>query len=339
MTPLIYKTTADIKVPKQIYQQVLGQDESINIIKKAALQKRHVLLIGEPGTGKSLIGLALAELLPKEKLVDVLVFPNDQDENVPLIRTFPKGEGKKLVTKLRLQSMTSFKNQSIIMLIVIIIVTLFPYYLWKTGQISDIIYAASMITSMIFLVGFIIFLNIGRKLKSKEIRIPKLLIDNSGKTQAPFIDATGSHAGALLGDCLHDPLQCFPQIATISKIIQINSNQLQIKEEKVEKEINYLLKKNKSGLIKQKDYLAVFLDKDELNVLGEKENNIETIRVLSINRHKNKHPYLIKLTTESGKEIIVTPEHKIATSGKIEKKWVEASKLKKGEKVFVNIKR
>ena len=178
MTPLIYKTTADIKVPKQIYQQVLGQDESINIIKKAALQKRHVLLIGEPGTGKSLIGLALAELLPKEKLVDVLVFPNDQDENVPLIRTFPKGEGKKLVTKLRLQSMTSFKNQSIIMLIVIIIVTLFPYYLWKTGQISDIIYAASMITSMIFLVGFIIFLNIGRKLKSKEARIPKLIIDN-----------------------------------------------------------------------------------------------------------------------------------------------------------------
>jgi len=207
MTPLIYKTTADIKVPKQIYQQVLGQDESINIIKKAALQKRHVLLIGEPGTGKSLIGLALAELLPKEKLVDVLVFPNDQDENVPLIRTFPKGEGKKLVTKLRLQSMTSFKNQSIIMLIVIIIVTLFPYYLWKTGQISDIIYAASMITSMIFLVGFIIFLNIGRKLKSKEARIPKLIIDNSGKTQAPFLDGTGAHAGALLGDVLHDPLQ------------------------------------------------------------------------------------------------------------------------------------
>ena len=207
MTLLNYKTTADIKVPKQIYQQVIGQDESINIIKKAALQRRHVLLIGEPGTGKSLIGLALAELLPKEKLIDVLVFPNDQDENVPLIRTLQKGEGKKLVTRLRLQSMTSFKNQSIIMLIVIILVTLFPYYLWKTGQISDIIYASSMITSMIFLVGFIIFLNVGRKMKSKEARIPKLIIDNSGKTQAPFLDGTGAHAGALLGDVLHDPLQ------------------------------------------------------------------------------------------------------------------------------------
>jgi len=207
MTLLNYKTTADIKVPKQIYQQVIGQDESINIIKKAALQRRHVLLIGEPGTGKSLIGLALAELLPKEKLIDVLVFPNDQDENVPLIRTLQKGEGKKLVTRLRLQSMTSFKNQSIIMLIVIILVTLFPYYLWKTGQISDIIYASSMITSMIFLVGFIIFLNVGRKMKSKEVRIPKLIIDNSGKTQAPFLDGTGAHAGALLGDVLHDPLQ------------------------------------------------------------------------------------------------------------------------------------
>jgi len=204
---LSYKTTKDIKVPKLIYQQVLGQDEAINIIKKAALQRRHVLLIGEPGTGKSLIGMALAELLPKEKLVDVLVFPNDQDENTPLVRTFQKGDGKKLITKLKIQSMSSFKNQSIIMLIVILAITLLPYYFWKTGQISDVIYAASMITSMIFLVGFIIFLNIGRKIKSQEIKIPKLIIDNSGKTQAPFLDGTGAHAGALLGDVLHDPLQ------------------------------------------------------------------------------------------------------------------------------------
>ena len=49
---LKYKSTADIKVPKKIFEQVIGQEEALKIIKKASLQRRHVLLIGEPGTGK-----------------------------------------------------------------------------------------------------------------------------------------------------------------------------------------------------------------------------------------------------------------------------------------------
>ncbi|MHA2358102.1 MAG: ATP-dependent protease LonB, partial [Candidatus Heimdallarchaeaceae archaeon] len=36
---------------------------------------------------------------------------------------------------------------------------------------------------------------------------PKLLVDNAKKDKAPFNDATGSHAGALLGDVRHDPFQ------------------------------------------------------------------------------------------------------------------------------------
>lgn len=205
---MINQTTAEIKISKKIADQVIGQDQAINLIKKAAKQHRHVLLIGEPGTGKSLIGQALAELMPMEKLVDVLVYPNPTDENTPLIRTVPKGQGKQIVTKAKLQAMSSFKNQNIIMFIVIIIISLIPYYFWKTKQISDVVYSASMISSMVFIVGFIIFINLGKRMKTNENQvIPKLLIDNSEKKEAPFYDATGAHAGALLGDCLHDPLQ------------------------------------------------------------------------------------------------------------------------------------
>jgi Lon-like ATP-dependent protease len=37
--------------------------------------------------------------------------------------------------------------------------------------------------------------------------VPKLLVSNDVNAVAPFVDATGSHAGALLGDVRHDPFQ------------------------------------------------------------------------------------------------------------------------------------
>ena len=203
---LNFKTTEEIKVPKKIVDQIIGQDNAVNIIKKASKQKRNVMLIGESGTGKSMLGQALAELLPKEKLVDIIALPNEQDDNNPLIRTVPKGKGKEIVAKSKLQNLSSFKNQNILFIVVILIASFLPYYFWRTGAISDIIYAAYMITSIIFIVGFMLCINISKRIKT-ETKIPKLLVDNSEKDQPPFIDSTGAHAGALLGDVLHDPLQ------------------------------------------------------------------------------------------------------------------------------------
>ena len=76
MTPYYnhMKSTKEIKIADNVIQQVIGQDEAVEVIKKAALQRRHVLLIGEPGTGKSMLGLALSELLPKSELQDVVCY-------------------------------------------------------------------------------------------------------------------------------------------------------------------------------------------------------------------------------------------------------------------------
>src|SRR3989344_4464131 len=82
-----FKSTADIEVSKRIIARVLGEEGAVEGGRKAPDRRRHALLIGEPGTGKSMLGLALAEMLPKEKLVDILAFPNPNDENAPLIRT------------------------------------------------------------------------------------------------------------------------------------------------------------------------------------------------------------------------------------------------------------
>ena len=41
-----FKTTADIKVSKRLIDQVIGQEDAVEVIKTAAAQRRHVLLIG-----------------------------------------------------------------------------------------------------------------------------------------------------------------------------------------------------------------------------------------------------------------------------------------------------
>lgn len=186
-------STKDIEVQKQLIEQVIGQEHAVEVVKKAATQRRHVMMLGTPGTGKSMLAKAMAELLPKEELQDVLIYHNPEDPNNPKIRVVPAGKGKEICDAHKLEAQKRMQARSMFVMLLVLGIVAYSFY---TGMLLWGIIAAVLIAIMM------------RQFMPKEtIHVPKLLVSNAGKEVAPYIDATGAHAGALLGDVRHDPFQ------------------------------------------------------------------------------------------------------------------------------------
>src|SRR2546428_2956608 len=99
------RSTAEVKIPEKLVEQVIGQEGAVEIIKKAAEQKRHVMLIGDPGTGKSMLARSISELLPRDELQDIIVYRNPEDSNEPKIRVVPAGKGREIVNQQKAEAM------------------------------------------------------------------------------------------------------------------------------------------------------------------------------------------------------------------------------------------
>ena len=93
------ESTVDVPIPERLVDQVIGQDAASIVVRKAAEQRRHVIMVGEPGTGKSMLARSMTEFLPPEQLEDVLVYRNVEDENEPKVRTVPAGRGHKIISE------------------------------------------------------------------------------------------------------------------------------------------------------------------------------------------------------------------------------------------------
>ncbi|WP_267643762.1 ATP-dependent protease LonB [Haloarchaeobius amylolyticus] len=187
------ESTADVEVPRLLIDQVIGQDRARDIIEKAATQRRHVMMIGSPGTGKSMLSKAMAELLPSSDLPDVLVMHNEDDGNRPKVEVVPAGGGEMVVQEHRQRARKGLQLRWFAMWTTIILVFIYTIIV---GQLLLGILAIAVV--------YYIFRSSAR---NRNRMVPKILIDNSDRTSAPFQDASGAHAGALLGDVRHDPYQ------------------------------------------------------------------------------------------------------------------------------------
>jgi Lon-like ATP-dependent protease len=186
-------TSSKIEVPASLIDQVIGQERAVEVIKKAAIQRRHVMMIGSPGTGKSMLAKAMAELLPKEELQDIMVYPNSDDSNNPIVRTVAAGRGKQIVGAHKAEAKKKIQfRQTLLMLLLL-------------GIAGYAIITMQLLMGLI--AGAFVFMALRYTTPREEAMVPKLLVSNDAKNVAPFIDGTGSHAGALLGDVRHDPFQ------------------------------------------------------------------------------------------------------------------------------------
>jgi ATP-dependent Lon protease len=197
--------TASVPLPELLIDEVIGQEEAVDVAKKAARQRRHLLLLGDPGTGKSMIANAMAQILPPAHLDDILVHPNPKDQNLPIVEVHPGGQGRKafqVLNEKAIRKARVFRVLEIALSVGLVAGGTAAFFLMGGGT-------GGLLLLVMCFIAAIFFMFVARQVTGKPQRaVPNLLIERPDHAvPAPYVDATGSHAGALLGDVRHDPFQ------------------------------------------------------------------------------------------------------------------------------------
>ena len=195
------ESTKDVPVPEDLVDRVIGQESANIVIRKAAEQRRHMMMIGDPGTGKSMLARSMTELMPRDTIEDTLCYPNEEDENEPRVRTVPAGRGDRIIKERRAQlRLAREKTNKTLLFITGFIAAILVWATIMTGDVLTLLFG-------MLILGFGYMFLRNRLTAGDDSRIPKLLVKHERDDKPPFVDATGMLAGSLLGDVRHDPFQ------------------------------------------------------------------------------------------------------------------------------------
>ena len=95
-----FQSTADIQIPQDPLERVIGHDDIIKFVKVAAKQRRNLLLVGPPGIGKSLIAKAISVHLTKPQ-EEITVVQNPERPERPFVEIKTRKEIESEIKELR----------------------------------------------------------------------------------------------------------------------------------------------------------------------------------------------------------------------------------------------
>jgi Lon-like ATP-dependent protease len=216
-----FKTTEELPEPSpRLIDQVIGQDEAVKVVLSAVKNKRHVLLLGDPGVGKSMIVKAVGEMLEEfDNFTPYTIIskPNLKNPEKPIVEAI-EGEYKEDVKEEKINIPTQPPSLLTLFLIMIAF-TVISSWLLRGLPETKMLATIAIVAIVGSLIAFVsIFLGVLGATKSSMPNVvnpadlkPVVLYECKKR---PLVRASAYNVTKLLGDVKHCPLGGRPPLGT-----------------------------------------------------------------------------------------------------------------------------
>ena len=217
-----FKTTDELPEPSsKLIDQIIGQDEALEVVLSAIKNKRHALLLGAPGIGKSMMVKAVGDLIEKStgdfEPYTIIAKPNFKNSEKPIVEII-EGEYKEKIEPVKQSGIKEPPNFITIMIFVLVFSLITSYAIRFIPDTN--LMAVVAITSVVsFALAFImVFMTVFGAAKGQmaggvnplDLK-PTVLYECKKR---PLISASAYNTTKLLGDIKHCPLGGKPPLGT-----------------------------------------------------------------------------------------------------------------------------